>query len=307
MKIDYIIPASLTDGFCGQIAFFRASLNALGPPYSDARLVAVFGDPPAPELPPRWRRHFEGIEVEWVYNSTRKVPECYAGQHWRRYEVFRPDCDLVVLCDADVAQLRPMDALARTLIEESAIGGVIAHYHFPRPGREKNPVADWAELGLKIMGAPLNLTYPYALAPPGSPAQAPFYVNYGVVMGTPHAMTALYRCQRAISDEISGFVTPYFAPQVSVALACIKAGLACTALPMRYNYPNDPIADELYPGQMEQIIFLHYLRRDSLNRAQIFANREAFDAFMAATLDGSNEIFRHHVAHVTGAVYPFDG
>jgi hypothetical protein len=200
-----------------------------------------------------------------------------------------------------------MDALARTLIEESAIGGVIAHYHFPRPGREKNPVADWAELGLKIMGAPLNLTYPYALAPPGSPAQAPFYVNYGVVMGTPHAMTALYRCQRAISDEISGFVTPYFAPQVSVALACIKAGLACTALPMRYNYPNDPIADELYPGQMEQIIFLHYLRRDSLNRAQIFANREAFDAFMAATLDGSNEIFRHHVAHVTGAVYPFDG
>lgn len=306
MKLDYIIPASLTDGFCGQIAFFRSCLNALGGPYEEARLVAVFGDPPEPEVPERWKPFFTGVDVEWVYNTTPYAKENYTGQHWARYDVFRPDCDLVILCDADVAQLRPMDGLERRLIEESAIGGVVAHDHFPTPGRKMDPVESWAELGRKVLGVPItDFPYRYTLTPPDTPPQTPFYVNYGVVIGPPEAMRALYHVQKPISDAMPDFVRPYFAPQVAIALACLKADLTCHALPMRYNFPNDRKADALYPAELEQIVFLHYLRKTIFRRDEIFSNSEKFDAFISADLEGSDEVFRRHVVKITGGRFPF--
>ncbi len=306
MKLDYIIPASLTDGFCAQVAFFRASLDALGGPYRDARLVAVFGDPPQPEIPERWKHSFERVEVEWVYNETAHEKAHYLGQHWRRYEVVRPDCDLVVLCDADVAQIRPMDDWAGRLIAESALGGVIAHQHFPTPGRRGSPEEDWAELGRRVLGAPVtDLPHRYVLTPPDTPPQSPFYVNYGVVMGPPDVMDALYRAQKPISDAISDFVKPYFAPQVSLALACLKAGIKTHALPMRYNYPNDHRADAQYPAELEAVIFLHYLRPTAFQRDQVFSNAEHFHSFLGARLEGSDAVFRRHVETITGGRFPF--
>jgi len=308
MKIDFLIPASLTDGFCGQVAFFRMSLDALGPPYSDARLVVVFGDPPTEELPPHWRRHFDRIGVEWAYNPDQVSRENYARQHWRRFEIFRPDCDLVVMCDADVAQLRPMDGLARQLIDEAAIGGVIAHYHFSWPGREKIPEVDWPELSQKVLGTTsIDLPYRYTLLPPDSPPQAPFYINYGVLMAPPDVLSALYQSEMQIIDKVAQNVGRYWAPQISVALSCARVGLTCKSLPMRYNFPNDPTADGLYPEEMQNIIFMHYLRERHFNRNKIFADSQAFDAFMTAELYGSNEIFRHHVTRLTGGTFPFPG
>ena len=76
---------------------------------------------------------------------------------------------------------------------------------------------------------------------------------------------------------------------------------------MRYNFPNDPTADTLYPEEMQNIIFMHYLRHRHFDRNRIFAESQAFDTFMAAELYGSNEIFRRHVAQLTGGVFPFAG
>ena len=44
MKLDFLLCGSANDAFFSQIAFFRLCLNALGGVYSDARVVAVFGD-----------------------------------------------------------------------------------------------------------------------------------------------------------------------------------------------------------------------------------------------------------------------
>src|SRR5262245_35391495 len=63
LRLCFLIPASPTDGFRGQIAMFRRSLDRLGGIYQRADVVAVFGGSTVDELPDRWQAHFERITV----------------------------------------------------------------------------------------------------------------------------------------------------------------------------------------------------------------------------------------------------
>lgn len=309
MKYDFLIAASLTDGFCGQIAFFRLCLNALGGDYAQARLVAVFGDPPQEEVPKHWQAHFDGIEVAWVYSKTGDPhAEGYAAQHLKRFDLIRPDCDLAILCDADVAPMRPFKELADRLIERSALGGVIAHFHFPMEGRkEKLPDVDWPMISNAILGYELDRPYRYTLKPAATPPQAPFYINYGVFAGPPHILKAFHAAEQELRAALQAQVGPWWGPQISVPLAAAKAGLATDALPMRYNFPNDPRAEAQYPRQMRNVVFMHYLRMKHFRRDCIFASKDAFDRFIAKPLEGSDAIFQEHVRRITGGVFPFQG
>ena len=74
---------------------------------------------------------------------------------------------------------------------------------------------------------------------------------------------------------------------------------------MRYNFPNDELADTMYPGEMENIKFFHYLRTHEFDRHKIFSDEEYFDVFMNKGMKGSNEIFRRRVHELTQGRYPF--
>ena len=74
---------------------------------------------------------------------------------------------------------------------------------------------------------------------------------------------------------------------------------------MRFNFPNDPIADELYPYELENVILIHYLRTNLFNRHRIFADLIDFRQFIRAPLIGSNKIFQSYVLHLTDGTYPF--
>ncbi|MCV2891184.1 hypothetical protein [Ruegeria aquimaris] len=310
MKYDFLIAASLTDGFCGQIAFFRLCLNALGGEYAKSRLVAVFGDPETEELPERWKPYFEGIEVAWAYSASGDpVAEGYAAQHLKRFELIRPDCDLAFLCDADVAPIRPFREMALDLMARSALGGVIAHFHFPLEGRklkDRLPDVDWPRIAQEILGHDIKRPYRYTLTPLHTPPQAPFYINYGVLAGPPKSLGAFCRAAADIREALHACVGPWWGPQVEVPLAADRAGLETRALPMRYNFPNDPRADTLYPDDLEEIVFLHYLRQNLFRRDRIFASRDEFDRFMGLALTGSNAVFQAHVRAVTAGHYPFE-
>jgi hypothetical protein len=305
VKLDFLISASPTDGFFGQIAFFRLALDALGGVYRNARLVAVFGDHESEQIPERWRGHFDRIDIVWAHAVGADNP-AHRAQHDRRFEAIRHDADLAFLCDADVAPLRPFPELLAQLTQTPALAGVIAHLHFPRGELPREPDRDWPEIAQAVLGAPIDRPYRYTLIAPEEAPAAPFYINYGVFAGPPDMLRKFYRRDLEIRDRVADIVGHWWAPQVSVALTCADLDLPTTALPMRYNFPNDPVAERMYPGEANNIVFLHYLRKRFFDRSEIFAEPEAFDRFMEMYLEGSNAGFQRSVATLTGGEYPFE-
>jgi hypothetical protein len=306
LKIDFVIPASPNDAFFSQIAMFRLALDALGDAYREARLVAVFGDTRITPLPDRWRPHFEKIDVEWADpGEFERIG--YRAQSERRYEVFRPDADVIVSCDADTLLIRPFEPEVIAAARHGILGGVIAHYHFPWVDTSGDPSADWSKLSRSTIGQEIELLYRYTLMEPESVQNCPFYINLGFLIGSPQSINVLYKSYKSIVDGVLTIVNNYFYEQITVPLAVAKHKIPTVALPMRYNFPNYPIADTKYLAEIKQIRLIHYLRTELFDRQKIFASGDAFEAFMKLELDGSNRIFQDRVHQITGGVYPFDG
>lgn len=297
MKLDFIICGTPNDAFCSQIAFYRMCLDNLGGIYQEARLVAVFGDHKEQKLPLRWRSFFKNIEIEWAH-SPGELNEGHRAQHYHRFTVMRPDADIVVICDADTALMKPFPELLSKCKADPAIFGVIAHY--PMPGQN-----DWQSISLEVIGKMVQLEYRYTLKPLDSSNESPFYINYGFLAGPPHLLTQLYESDRKLVNKVSRHVNSYWAPQVCIPFAIEDAKLSTCALPMRYNFPNDKIADSLYPEELQKIIVMHYLRTSKFDRHCIFSDKKNFNQFMDLELSGSDRIFQEFVTRLTSGEYPF--
>jgi hypothetical protein len=304
VKLDFIIPASPNDAFFSQLAMFRLGLDALGGPYRDARLVAVFGADERSALPLIWRPRFERIEVEWAEPEAFKR-DSYRAQGDRRFEVMRPDADVVVLCDADTLLIRPFSEDVLEVVRNDAIGGVIAHYHFPWAETSGDSAVDWNALSRRVLGAPIATPFQYTLLNPTLPGACPFYINLGFLVGSPESLLSLHESCQEIRSQVRGILQNVFDAQVTLALASAAKGLKTAALPMQYNFPNDPIADTAYPADMDEIRLIHYLRTEHFDRHYIFSDRRSFDHFLSLKLSGSNLLFQQHVLHLTGGNYPF--
>ena len=297
MKLDFLICGTPTDAFCSQIAFFRLCLDYLGGDYRNARLVASFGDHSVEQIPKRWEPYFKNIEIEWSHPIGEVNPYYYA-QHYHRFKKFRQDADMVIICDADTALIRPFPELIEMCVQAPAIFGVIAHYHMTTK-------KGWQEIANTVIEKPVKIKYNYTLEAIDSLPSAPFYINYGFLASTPTLLNKLYNKDIQLIDPIIEQVGPIWASQVSVALASEALDLPRFNLPMRYNFPNDKKADKLYPNELEEIILLHYLRKPIYDRHKIFTNDKEFNHFMQLTLDGSDKIFQQHVLKLTNAEYPF--
>lgn len=287
------------------MAFFRLCLSRLGDVYERARVVAVFGDHVVAEIPEHWRPYFKDIEIHWAHEPGAANPD-HIAQHDMRFDLLDSDADICMLCDADIAVLRPMEELLGQLQTTPALAGVIAHYHFSWGDRVHIPDVDWPDIAAATIGKEISRPYRYSLMPgKKKPAFAPFYINYGVLAGPPAMLLEFHRRDMDIRPVVAGFVGNWWASQVSLPLTCADLGLATMALPMRYNFPNDPKADRLYPDELNEIVFLHYLRGEHFKREEIFAREDAFLDFLNLELDGSNDVFQRFVRELTHGVYPF--
>ncbi len=353
MKLDFIICGSLNNAFLSQIAFFRLCLDALGSDYKNARLVAVFGDHSEEVIPTRWKPHFKNIEVVWSHPVWEINPD-HRAQHYLRFENMRPDADLVIICDADIALLRPFPDLIKMCKRQPAVFGVIAHGHFSHknigknnkriaflgyaiirfiqrewPGffkqlkkiqnsiksifanfyrskdKNNNPTQEWSEIAKETIGHDIQMKYQYILNSKEAIKEAPFYINYGFLASTPKLLKNLYTCDIEIVDTVANYVGSFWAPQVSLALAIEKLNLPSYPLSVHYNYPNYKIMDERYPGELENIIVLHYLNTDYFDRHLIFTSEKHFGKFINMRLDGSSLVFQEHVIKLTRGKYPF--
>lgn len=309
MKLDFLLCGSATDAFFSQIAFFRLCLNALGGVYSNARVVAVFGDHEVEMLPNRWRRYFDGIEVEWDTSSPKYDENMgpYSGRHHRCFELVRGDADLAILCDADVAVMDSFDELIGDLTSKPALAGVIAHFHFVYgDGSRGDPDTDWSEISRAILGKDIERPYRYSLCMENDSARCPFYINYGVFMGTPDLLREFHRRAVQLQSKVYGMTESWHACQITVPLVCADLQLPTRSLPMRYNWPNDERPERIHPEEMEHIRFLHYMKTHEFDRHEVFSDEGLFDVFVNGKMaKRTNEIFRRHVHELTQGRYPF--
>lgn len=308
MKLDFLLCGSANDAFFSQIAFFRLCLNALGGVYSDARVVAVFGDYGIKKISSRWRQYFNRINVEWDTSTSENDEHMgpFSGRHYRRFECIRLDADLAILCDADVAVMAPFNMLVDDLQSRPALAGAIAHFHFVHgDGNKGNPDVDWPEISKAIIGKDIERPYQYTLYGKNCPFKAPFYINYGVLIGTPALLKDFHARAIQLQGQVYDMTRSWFAAQIAVPLVCADLELPTLSLPMRYNFPNDSRADAMYPEEMNHIKFLHYLRTNVFDRHKIFSDKEYYHAFLKEEMEGSNEMFRRHVYKMTGGHYPF--
>ena len=306
MKLDFLICGSATDAFFSQIAFFRLCLNALGGVYSNARVVAVFGDHEVEMLPNRWRSHFDGIEVEWDSSSPGYDENCgsYAGRHYRRFELVRTDADLAILCDADVACVKPFDDLIGDLTASPALAGVIAYTPLKIARFSRDMV--WPQLSKVLIGREMETPYRYSLYDRDDVGGCPFFVNYGVFMGTPDLLREFHRRAVQLQSKVYGMTESWHACQITVPLVCADLQLPTRSLPMRYNWPNDERPERIHPEEMEHIRFLHYMKTHEFDRHEVFSDEGLFDVFVNGKMaKRTNEIFRRHVHELTQGRYPF--
>jgi len=303
MKIEFLIPASPTPGFFSQVAMFRLALDRLGGAYAKARVVCVFGDKIRNPIPDRWAHWLERVEIHWVSPSDF-IRNGYLAQGYRRFEILDPTADLSVICDADIFPIRSLGGGVEELVSAQKIGGTIAHSHFPWSKRNGSGAEDWEVISRLILNRPIETHFNYTLSDTADWG-CPFYINFGFLAGPPLLLEEVFGEVKRLREPVHNLINNYFAAQVAFALAVSAVNAPVQALPMRFNFPNDPRAEAKYPEELEAVSMMHYLRLNRFDRQNIFSSAEDFQSFLSLDLDGSNKIFQAAVQEVTGGCYPF--
>ena len=309
-KLEFLTCGNHTDAFLSQIAVRRLMLDSLGGDYASARLVLCVGGSERAPLPMRWQQHFERIEVVWAEGNEYRLHGDLAQSNLV-YQLIDDLADISFVCDADTLLLRPLPSdFINTMTRHPALTGCIAHYPPPmidfrsRPPQVISSARElWEILGQKTLGRRIDLPFHYTLQE--EPEACPFYINLGFFAGTPSLFREYYPMYSALIPRVKEVLHNDFYEQIALTLAIESLTLPTRTLPIRFNFPNDPKADALYPDDAAGILNIHYLRTNAFDRHQIFSTEQGFDKFMSLPMAGSNAIFQERIREITGGVYPF--
>ena len=275
-------------------------------------MVLCVGSPHPPfPLPDRWAKWFSRIEVHWA--SEERI-EVYGdgAQGQELYRLIDPTADVSITCDADSLLIRPLpEDFLDQLSKSPAVCGVMAHFPpplvaypwLPDPGIS-NHLELWQRIAQKVLQRDIRLQTPYSMGKPDQLGPS-FYINHAFLAGPPQLLRRLGDSLDEVRLGVRSVLNNDFYEQMALTYAAELGGIAHRQLPMRFNFPNDPMADERFPDEMNNIVLLHYLRTNLFDRHKIFANEEDFTRFLALPLSGSNAIFRSYIADITGSSYPF--
>ena len=309
-RVTFLVPASPTPGFLSQIAALQLALRRLPWTGWRADIVACFGDSPGLEATfqlSRWLPHL--ADVTMVFPRRRATDGDYDGQIDELYRAAPADADVLVRADADTLPVANLEPLLDFVLERSAICGVAAHSRCPAPSGVGNREA-WNAVAQGFCDEPLRFEHSYSLVTPDASQEeqaCPFYLNDGFVLFAREyfdRFAPLYLETRPqVADRL---VSPYYAGQVALTLSAARIPLPAIALPLRFNFPNDPAAAKRYPEELESAVVFHYLREDEFDRQQIFRWRETYSVFLDRALSPANARFRESVRALFGDEYPFE-
>lgn len=278
-SLEIHVPISPTPTFLTMLHCLTLSLRRFGGRYAGARVVATVGDAAidgglAARLP--WLARHD-VEIRWLPEARYREDSYYATAVDRcRYDFA---ADVVLLLDADVLVAGPLDDLVELAWREQALGGLIAHVSpFTEGGRWP---ALFAHCGL---GAP-RATYQHtgwgAMSTDEALRHCPAYFNLGVLCAPRTLFARIGDEIIALMHRVNAFALTPYRCQLALALAVAKLALPHRALPMRYNFANDPRLESLHAAELPPARILHLLRdHQQVNKWELFAAVERIDAFL---------------------------
>jgi hypothetical protein len=300
-----LVSGSRNPAFCSQIAALTAAVRAIPWSHWQPAIYAFLGGPSSENDDADWNRWAPFLEDVVV---TKVSPESFGlKDNWAQVdaalELAPKDADVLVLLDADTL---PVGSLADTLdrvADEDLVAGVMAHYAPPAIASR----SDWLRLAEGIIREPLSFCHTYSLVEPEVARNelTPFYVNGGVMMFGRTCFDRFAPRYLEIREHLAERVDDAFVGQIASTLTIAETGLRTWALPMRFNFPNDPVAERLHPDEAANIVIHHYLRTTRFDRHRIFATPDAFNQFLALALEGPDQRFQTAVRHLFDSRYPF--
>jgi hypothetical protein len=312
--VAFLIAASPNDAFYSQVAALQAALRRLDWATWRPTVHVFVGGDPAIDRVAGWRPFLHAVEVQWT-PSWRYERD---GDWAQSDDVFRcapRDADVLVALDADTYPIRALEPLIDRVHTAGAVAGVVAHYPtILGSSARETPGAPtlrraWEDLAAGLIQSPLDFAFTHTLVGLDRPAReryTPFYLNFGMV-AFPRAdfdrVAPLYLDLRPrIFARMTG---GDFSGQAALTLAITEAGCRQWALPLRYNFPNDTIAESRYPDELASVVLVHYLRTDVIDRHRIFAGPDDYHAFVSSPLEGANGVLQSAVLATFGRDYPF--
>jgi hypothetical protein len=295
VSLEIRIPISPTPDFFRRIHFMAASLRRLEDLIGSYLLVVCAGADMEPEDLYETQPWSKSYPIIWRWADREKFRR---DNYWETSrEIFRqPISGRAVICaDADVIFVREFSQLLLELELNPVIAGVIAH---------SPPIR-----GPELAGLWPRLCRGYGVSLPPSiheytgwsfmtkDRMTPVYYNFGMVLMPGNLMEVLAPEMEAADDFVNKTLETFFRFQIALTLAIQKTNLPTRALPLRYNFPNDPQFDRKYPEELREVRILHYLRCEIVHREKDFSDLDAVKSLVNRTdLVGSNEVLRQTLA-----------
>jgi hypothetical protein len=311
-RVAILIAASPTSAFYSQVAALRLALLRLRWSRWQPSVHLSVGGSHDPAVLEEWRPYLGDVQIHW----TPAARFALEGDWAQSDDVFisaPPDADVLLAMDADTLPVDALEPILEQVQESGAVAGVIAHYPPFPPAVDDTGAASipeaWRRLANGLLDARLDFSYSHTLM--GSEVQtaqrvAPFYLNFGVVFIPRDTFRHIAPRYLSIRPKLmERMPNPDFSGQAALTLAIAAERAKTCALPMRYNFPNDPIAEQMYPAELESAVVFHYLRTDKFDRRQIFVSAEQYGKFLALHLQGVDRRFQDAVRTIIGERYPF--
>jgi hypothetical protein len=305
-KVAILIAASPTRAFFSQIAATSLALRKLRWSRWEPVIYAYMGGERDEAAFAEWLPHLRDVEIVRVSTSRSERD----GDWAQCDDVFRlapRDADVLLAMDADTLLVANLEQVLDDVVDKDAVAGVIAHSS-PFPGSSTRD--GWTRAAEGLIDVPLDFSFTHTLMStelPHARRAAPFYLNFGVVFFPRVSFDNIARRYLAFRQELMTRMEDksHFSGQVALTLAITAAGARTWELPMRFNFPNDPIAGRMYPEEEGNVAVYHYLRRTNFDRHRIFTSADEYSRFMALPLAGVDRAFQQTVARIIGTDYPF--
>lgn len=293
------------DFFFNRVQFIALSIRSLGAQYANTRIHVAVGADEAPydlhaRLP--WARSL-GIEWHWVdrtdFAAWKPSENPYLATIVER---FAPpfSAQYVLVLDPDVIAIAPFDDLIENIKAHPAVLGVMAHEAPPDLSFHKTLWQDiYRAAGL---GEP-KLEFQYSGWGLRDTAQerrfGPPYFNSGMILAPSEMLEALWPAYIDGVKAVASTINTYYFDQLGFTLGLVKSGVPFRRLPIRFNFPNEHLFDMAFPGELNDLRFLHFLRTEIVHRDDAFKNFATIAEFIARQdLSGSNESFRRRIAQL---------
>lgn len=257
------IPISPTPSFFTMVHMLAESLRSFGGMFSQARIIVSIGDDIEPFDIAQARPELEPYAIEWRWTDREefRLHSYFATGLMRWAEPF--ESEFVLMADADILIMAPLDEVLDYLPTPRSIAGVIA----TKPPFTARGAGDdetrWPELYRAAGLTPPPFEFPIpghgTHYPLSGIARAPAYYNFGFVIGRRAAMNSIRRSFQADYLVAKDFMNSVLAGQAGLGLSITRHQLDPSALPLRFNFWSQGKYLDNFAEEAENIKVLHYL------------------------------------------------